>query len=95
MYILAVRAIKPGEELTIDYRWAYTCISQRQATLKDSYGFTCTCRSCTSDPDLTRPFVCLDASCLGSVCPVGSGLGTEAKLSKFALPPSYLSNIFH
>lgn len=73
MYILAVRPIESGAELTIDYRWSYSCVAERQENLQESYGFTCTCRSCTVQPDLTRPFACEDGDCPGPVFPIGPG----------------------
>jgi hypothetical protein len=76
MFILAVKNIAVGEELTIDYRWSYSPVAERQETLKESYGFTCNCRSCVSEFDLSRPFVCADSTCPGSVYPIGLGSGT-------------------
>jgi hypothetical protein len=47
--IHAIRPIKAGEEITI--RYDHVGLStERQASLKDSFGFTCTCTICTLPP---------------------------------------------
>ncbi|KAK0631394.1 hypothetical protein B0T14DRAFT_532178 [Immersiella caudata] len=43
----AVEDIKPGEEITITYMANTPTFSMRQNHLKDTFGFTCTCKLCS------------------------------------------------
>ncbi|GAX72995.1 hypothetical protein CEUSTIGMA_g447.t1 [Chlamydomonas eustigma] len=54
MLVRAAKEIKAGEEITIAYtgRHITSPVSQRQALLHASYGFTCTCPRCRSELDL-------------------------------------------
>jgi hypothetical protein len=43
----AVRTIRPGEEITIQYTPSVRPRQERQASLRSQYGFTCFCSACT------------------------------------------------
>lgn len=73
--ITAVRAIKRGEPISISYIPSVVLTQpDRQKILLDQYRFVCTCRWCTTEPDLARAFRCPRCEKnMGVVCPVGDG----------------------
>lgn len=50
----AVRTIFPGEELTISYRDVSVSRDERHSALQETWGFGCTCSSCSLDPHLSE-----------------------------------------
>eukprot|EP00511_Aplanochytrium_stocchinoi_P009989 CAMPEP_0204867032 /NCGR_PEP_ID=MMETSP1348-20121228/20773_1 /ASSEMBLY_ACC=CAM_ASM_000700 /TAXON_ID=215587 /ORGANISM="Aplanochytrium stocchinoi, Strain GSBS06" /LENGTH=478 /DNA_ID=CAMNT_0052019257 /DNA_START=313 /DNA_END=1749 /DNA_ORIENTATION=- len=62
--LTAVRPIKEGESLTLDYgENYYRPTEERLIDLQDSYGFVCTCPACNGEvPDKSRAFECPKSS---------------------------------
>ncbi|KAK3940852.1 hypothetical protein QBC46DRAFT_458638 [Diplogelasinospora grovesii] len=54
MTVWASRDIEPGEEITITYSDVGMTYTERQDTLHSIWGFTCSCKLCTSPPDTRR-----------------------------------------
>lgn len=50
----AVRGIAKGEEITMEYLIPYIPRHGRQAALRETYDFACTCRLCTLPPEQSR-----------------------------------------
>ncbi|KZV72067.1 SET domain-containing protein [Peniophora sp. CONT] len=59
MHVVAIRPIAPGEEILTAYIDTTLPRTQRQATLRATYNFDCTCSTCilppSSDPRASRP----------------------------------------
>lgn len=73
--LIASRDISAGESISIAYiPGTYMPHAERQQALLERYQFKCTCRWCTSEPDLARGFRC--PKCPrneGVVCPFADG----------------------
>lgn len=52
--LYAVRTIFPGEELSISYRDVSVSRDERHSALKETWGFGCTCSSCSLDRQLSE-----------------------------------------
>jgi SET and MYND domain-containing protein len=64
IFVTATSPIQPGDRLSLDYtNNFYHPTAERIVALQKTYGFQCTCESCTG-PDIRRSFNCL-------VCPDG------------------------
>lgn len=55
MALVAIRDIKPGEELTVTYIDTAMPRLRRQAVLLEEYGFTCDCEGCTTSATVLDP----------------------------------------
>lgn len=72
LWMTAIRAVAPGEPLSIDYgNFFYRPTPERRESLRDSYGFDCLCAACVAQPDVCRAFRCQNrAACAsGAVFP--------------------------
>ena len=60
LYMTAIKEIKKGERVSIDYgNNYYHCTTERQQGLYETYRFICNCQKCLG-PDRSRPFKCTD-----------------------------------
>eukprot|EP00908_Phaeocystis_cordata_P012989 Transcript_24031.p3 GENE.Transcript_24031~~Transcript_24031.p3 ORF type:complete len:396 (+),score=109.55 Transcript_24031:105-1292(+) len=86
-----LRAVAAGEALDITYCAVFKPRAWRRKMLQQQHGFTCDCRRCASEPELTRAFsICPNCeegpcspatpepSCRSLLC---DGCGAEARLS--------------
>lgn len=73
--LTAIRHIEVGEPVSIAYLpTTYMIQPRRQKELMERYSFTCTCRWCAKEPDLSRAFQCPQCPRLtGAICPTGDG----------------------
>ncbi|TMW65073.1 hypothetical protein Poli38472_009240 [Pythium oligandrum] len=71
LWMTAIRPIKEGEALSIDYgNFFYRPTEERMTSLFETYGFVCTCETCTVQPDTCRSFKCTSPSCTdGAIWP--------------------------
>ena len=68
LYMKALREIKAGERLSIDYINCLTLpIEKRKEVLQDSYNFDCKCDRCESKWDISRSFKCPANNCNGQI----------------------------
>lgn len=91
IYITAIKQLHPGDRLSIDYgNNYYSPTAERIEYLRETYGFTCTCITCTG-PDRKRAFHCNSCPpCEGNgfdksyICPIG--YINDAELANTSLP---------
>lgn len=64
LWINAIKYIRQGEYLSIDYHnLFYQPTQERINSMKNSHRFICDCPQCTIHPDLCRAFVCQNLEC--------------------------------
>jgi Zn ribbon nucleic-acid-binding protein len=73
--LTATRDIAMGASISIAYIPAYMPYPERRRALLDRYQFECSCRWCTTEPDLARGFRCPKCPTnQGVICPQADGL---------------------
>jgi hypothetical protein len=73
LYLAAIRDISPGGNVSIDYgNNFYSPTAERISSLRESYGFTCSCSVCVG-PDRKRGFICPTCGDKGLFFPLGTG----------------------
>ena len=68
--VRVIKAIEPGQSISIAYIRYYQPAYDRQRALREHYYFNCQCYRCAAGLDLARAFTC--AHCGGSAHPVGA-----------------------
>ena len=70
--LYTVRALEPGELLSISYCAMYQTAAERRTLLQKQHGFMCVCRRCVDSPEHVRAFRC-PACGEGPCSPIDSG----------------------
>ena len=68
-----LRAVQPGEPLSISYTVSYAPTSERRRRLLAGHAFLCKCTRCESAPEYVRAFQCVRGDCDGAASPLHSG----------------------
>ncbi|CAO1613572.1 unnamed protein product [Jaminaea pallidilutea] len=85
MALVAIRDIKPGEELTVTYIDTAMPRSRRQAVLLEEYGFACDCEGCSTSSTVLDPreaLWCSRKSCRGWLHRQGESSSTSANVCR-------------